>query len=169
MNRRTIHVFCGLGLVVACQGGGSPNDFGLGPSDNAPTDPGAPGDPGEPPGNPNDPPGNPNDPPFGGGSVPGSSVDCTSVCNEVHALCPDEDDDVAECIEDCRTEVPAQCLELAIAFVRCVARNGCTLQDPRPQVDPNEEIPIVCEAELVAYANCLGPEPPDGEGGAGGI
>ncbi len=162
MNRRTIGTLCGLVIVVACQGGGSPNDFGLGPTDNAPTDPGAPSDP-------NAPPGNPNDPPFSD-TVPGSSADCTTVCNEIVTLCPDANGDVNECIRDCNSEIPPQCRNQAIAFVRCIARNGCEFDEPGPQTDPNDPQLGVCEAEILTYATCLGPQPPDGgEGGAGGI
>jgi hypothetical protein len=44
--------------------------------------------------------------------------------------------------------------------------------EPGPQMDPNAAPePPVCEAETVRYIACLGPDPdpPDGEGGAGGI
>lgn len=163
MNGRSIQVFCGLALVVACQGGGVANDFGPGLSDNAPTDPGAPADP-------NAPPPNPNDPPFADPTP--VSDPCPDVCRELTALCPDEDpdedDDYNECVQGCRGEI-ARCRDLAIAEARCRARNGCAFDEPGPQTDPNE--PVVCEAERVRYITCVGPdqEPPDGEGGAGGI
>ncbi len=158
MNRRTIGTLCGLGIgiVVACQGGGSPNDFGLGPSDNAPTDPGAPADP-------NAPPGNPNDPPFSDGTVPGTAPDCGSVCREFAAACADDGDDADDiadiyddCFQDC-SEFPTQCRSQSIAVTLCTARNDCDID-----IEP-------CQAELAAFINCVGPMPPDGEGGRGGI
>src|SRR3982750_211615 len=90
MTRRSLGILSGLGLLVAaaCTGGGSPNDIGVGPSDDAPTAPGAPSDP-------NAPPANREAPPFGGvapppsDGVPGSTPggDCTSVCKEAGRAC----------------------------------------------------------------------------------
>lgn len=158
MNRRSISVLCGLGLAVACTGGGAPNDFGLGPSDNAPTDPGAPPDP-------NAPPGNPNDPPFADGRATGDVPDCRSLCAEVVGNCGGDFDDYDECVDDCLDITPA-CRSRAGTYARCVARNGCNFDQEGGQ----DEV-VVCEAELVALITCVGPDPdpPGGEGGAGGM
>jgi hypothetical protein len=152
MNRRTTGTLCGLALVVACQGGGSPNDFGSGPGYNAPTDPGAPSDP-------NAPPPNPNDPPFSD-DVPGSAPSCGSICRDVALLCANEPDDYDECVRECTSDIPARCLKLAGDLVLCAARNDCNLD-----LDFGGTI---CGPEVIAYVNCFGPQPPDGEGGAGG-
>ena len=160
MNRHSIGTICGFGLVVivACTGGGSPNDFGVGASDDAPTDPGAPSDP-------NAPPGDPNQPPFGDVAPPGNDqppggippgTDCTSICNEVARACPGEDS-VAECVQECREDIPGRCLSQTLTYVRCLIRLGCDLDQDDLQA---------CEREVLAYIDCVGPG--GGEGGQGG-
>jgi hypothetical protein len=117
-------------------------------------------------------PGTPDDPPPDFDPVPGQdpppsdfddpsgSTSCTSICNELVNTCPDEDTTLDDCIAECRAEIPSACFGAAVAVVRCLAQNGCMFDEQDQQQE-------VCEAELLRYIECLGPEPPDGEGGAG--
>ena len=163
MTRKSIGFWTGLGLfaVASCTGGGGVNDFTLGPSDDAPTDPGAPRDRNAPPANPNDPSFGgvappPNGEPPGGGTIGG---DCTSLCNDAVVACqPDASlEDVAECIDECN-ELPGQCLALLGVYYGCLIANGCF-----DEID-------ACESQLLDVLSCIGPQPPDGgEGGQGGV
>jgi len=164
MTRRMKGTLGGLALLAfgACTGGGSPNDFGTGPSDNAPTDPGAPSDP-------NAPPGDGQLPPFGGTAPPGPSVpgdgatgaDCNLLCNQCASQV--NADTLEDCVEWCHA-FPASCFPQVSAVVDCYIGNGC-------EDDDN------CDAEAVALVWCVGPGvdetdgPGDdgGEGGQGGI
>src|SRR5262245_49218708 len=114
MTRFGSATFCGLfvAFAAACSGGGSPSDVGIGPSDEAPTDPGAPSDP-------NAPPGDREAPPFGGVAPPGSDLpptggggsveppDCESICDEAAMTCDVENSDI-DCGDIC-DGVPGEC------------------------------------------------------------
>jgi hypothetical protein len=137
----------GLALLVvgACTGGGLPNELEVGPSD-APTDPGAPGDP-------NAPPADPHFPPFGGTAPPGPSVpgsgatggDCKSICDDFGLACGEQEDSEAiqECVTTCK-DLPERCLSEIAAVFLCYVDNDCDDEDN-------------CDAEALALARCVGP------------
>ncbi len=148
----------GLAVVAACQGGGSGNDFGVGPADDAPTHIGSPSDPNEPPGSRDD------NPPFGDVAPPGNDtppgtttppIDCVRLCRDAGAAgC-----DFENCREDC-ANITGPCAGLAGAFLQCAIDASC-----------DEQFLDNCIDELDALDACEDgdPDPPDGEGGQGGM
>ena len=155
MTRKSIGSLSGLGLllIVACTGGGGPNDFGA-PVGDAPLDPAAPPDP-------NAPPASTTEPPFGGVAPqpPNQppSDDCTSLCNEIGQACgANPAVELAACVSDCK-DIQARCFAQTSAWIRCLIANGCT--------DETD----ACDARLRQLRECIDPEPPGGgEGGQGG-
>lgn len=155
--RLSVRTVLGVAILASC---GSTGGSGGGTQDFVST-----GGPDTPPSDFDVPPGQDPPPSDFDSTVPGTgttTANCESVCSEIQTLCPSEDQDLAECVQDCTTDVPAACFDVTLAYVRCVANNGCV-------IDEEQEI---CAAEIEAYVTCIldnDPNPPDGEGGAGGI
>lgn len=159
-------------LVTSCTSGGVGNDFGVGPSDDAPTGVGAPADVNEPPSNddapfgsgaPSDPNGVPGDPPL-------QPAECRRLCQALYSAgCLD---DWLECERACLV-LPPVCSRQLVEVAECLASVGCGGSIVLEQLPPGGL--DGCRGDLDAYARCVGEvdddlDPPGGgDGGQGGI
>jgi len=166
MTREGIGSLSGLGLlvIVACTGGGAPNDYSAPEDDDAPLAPGAPADPNAPPASTTNPPFGgvapppPGDqPPSGGTSSGGTGGDsgnggkggkggneCPALCNEFAQVCEPTASaaEIAQCVAAC-DELSGQCFSLLEEFYRCGIENGCMLD--------------ACAEQSQDLDDCLGP------------
>jgi hypothetical protein len=166
MTRKSIGSWSGLGLlvVVACTGGGAPNDFSA-PEDDVPLAPGAPRDPNAPPASTTEPPFGgvapqpPGDQPPSGGTSNGGTGgmsgnggnggtdggrNCTMLCNDLAQACQAAGDaaSIAPCVADC-DEVSGRCFPLLQAFYQCGIESGCVFE--------------ACAEQAQDLDDCIGP------------